>query len=260
MNALTIRDLSVVAGEPRVHDLTLGKSLGFGRPRKVREIVERHRGELQRYGAITPHIAAQLRPAVGRNSGVSRQVDAKPGRGAPTKGFMLNEAQALLICMFSETTIAADVREQLIRVFMAYRAGELQAAPQPKGKRKLPPVYTAADPEHADFRDPLLPLAKRRDELARFHGFDKIRADAAMISQIPHLLAPTGPTKRIAWPRWFYDKDVLSAVVRLHRQAPVDRVIELLEANFGYRAPSRSSLGRFWLRLDGLFGTGRKLH
>jgi hypothetical protein len=42
--------------------------------------------------------------------------------------------------------------------------------------------------------------------------------------------------------------------------AKIDDVLDLLRANFGYRAPSRSSLHRFWLRLDGLFGTGRKLH
>lgn len=246
MNALTIRDLSVVAGEPRVKDVVLAKALGFTQPRSIRVLIDRHRSELQRYGEV------------------SRQIDAKPQKGTsggrPKVAYWLSEPHALLISMKSETDQAAEVRRQMITAFMAWRHGELQAAPQPRGKRKLPPVYTAADPEHPDFRDPLLPLAKRRDELARFHGFDKIRADAAMISQIPHLLAPTGPTKRIAWPRWFYDKDVLSAVVRLHRQAPIDRVLELLDANFGYRAPSRSSLGRFWLRLDGLFGTGRKLH
>lgn len=245
MNALTIRDLSVVAGEPRVLDIVLGERLGFERPRKVRDLVSRHSTELRRYGGL-PQVGAN--PAKG----------SKGGR--PSKAWQLNEHQALLVCLFANTPLAADVREQLIRVFMAYRAGELRAAPQPRSKRRLPPVYTAADPEPPDFRDPIMPLAKRRDELARFHQFDRIRADEAMIRQIPHLLVCAGRTKTIKWPAWFGDKELLAAVVRTHRVAKIDDVLDLLRANFGYRAPSRSSLHRFWLRLDGLFGTGRKLH
>lgn len=256
MNALTIRDLSVVAGEPRVHDLKIANSLGMRRPRDIRQLIDRNMAELRTYGELARCGTAQNQQLP--------HIDAKRGRGRPKgsgqRGFYLSEAQALLICMFAQTENAAAVRRQLIEVFMAYRAGELRAAPQPRSKRRLPPVYTAADPEHPDFRDPILPLAKRRDELARFHQFDRIRADEAMIRQIPHLLVCAGRTKTIKWPAWFGDKELLAAVVRTHRAAKIDEVIDLLRANFGYRAPSRSSLARFWLRLDGLFGTGRKLH
>lgn len=246
MNALTVRDLSVVAGEPRVKDLVIGQRLGLTQARSVRVMIERNRRELVRYGEVL------------------HQVDAKPQKGTsggrPRAAFFLNEMQALLLCMFASTDRAADVREQLIRVFMAYRAGELRAAPQSKAKRRLPPVYTTADPEHPDFRDPILLLAKRRDELVKFQTFERTRADDSMLAQIPHLLASMRHRKIVRFPRWFHDKDVLAAVVRTHRQAELNRVVDLLKANFGYRAPSRSSLARFWLRLDGLFGTGRKLH
>lgn len=270
MQALTTRDLSVVAGEPRVHDLTLGQSLGFGRPRRVREIIERHRGELQRYGTIAPHIAAQFevsprsgaefRDTASRKSGVLHQTDAKRRRGAPTKGFYLNEGQALLVCMFSETDKAADVREQLIRVFMAYRAGELQKAPQPARAKRLVPDIPVTDPRHPKFKDPMLPVAKRREMVSRVRTLEDERADAQMIASLPHLLAPAGRAGRVTFPRFYRDKEVLSAVLKTHRSAPLDEVAELLRYNFGYRAPSRSALGRFWVRLDGLFGTGRRLH
>ena len=245
MNALTIRDLLVVEGEPRVADTVLGRRLGFDRPRAVRQVIQRNIGEVRRFGEVSPQVVAKPLPG------------SKGGR--PQTCYLLNEGQALLVCMFANTPLAADVREQLIRVFMAWRAGELQAALQPGSARRLTPAYAPADPDPPEFHDPILPLAARRDELARFQGFEKTRADAAMIAQIPHLLAPNGRTK-IRWPAWFYDKDLLAAVVRTHRQGPLDWVLELLEADFGQRTPSRSSLHRFWMRLDGLFGTGRKLH
>lgn len=246
MTALTLRDLSVVSGEPRVHDIVLGQRLGFERPRKVRELIHRNFAELKRYGEVSPH------------RGAKPQLGSKGGR--PQSGFLLNEGQALLVCMFADTDRAAEVREQVIRVFMAWRAGELQAAPQPARRQRVAPPISESDPRHPKFRDPLLPVDNRRALLERLHGFDEKRADDRMIRTIAHLLPPSGPSGKIKWPRFFHDKDVLTAVVTTHRQATIDRVHEQLVANFSWRAPSRSSLARFWLRLDGLFGTGRKLH
>jgi hypothetical protein len=162
--------------------------------------------------------------------------------------------------MFSETSKAADVREQLIRVFMAYRAGELQRAPQPARMKRLAPQVPITDSRHPDFRDPLKVVDQRRAMLERFHSFESKRADEQMMRTLQHLLAPSGNGGVLRFPQFFRDKEVLAAVVRTHRSAPLDEVRELLRHNFGYRAPSRSALGRFWLRLDGLFGTGRRLH
>ena len=242
MQVLTTRDLSVVAGEPRVLDLRIAEQLGFSRPRAVRQIIDRKMGELRRYGALSP------------------QRVANRGKGRVGNGFYLNEGQALLVCMFSETDRAADVREQLIRVFMAYRAGELQRAPRPARAKRLPPEIPVSDPRHPKFKDPLLPVAKRREMVSRARTLEEERADAQMIASLPHLLAPAGPAGRVTFPRFYRDKEVLSAVLKTHRSAPLDEVVELLRFNFGYRAPSRSALGRFWGRLDGLFGTGRRLH
>jgi hypothetical protein len=80
--------------------------------------------------------------------------------------------------MFSETSKAADVREQLIRVFMAYRAGELQRAPQPARMKRLAPQVPITDSRHPDFRDPLKVVDQRRAMLERLHSFESKRAEA----------------------------------------------------------------------------------
>lgn len=53
------------------------------------------------------------------------------GRGRPSSAFYLNEEQALLVCIFSETENAALVRKQVISTFMAYRRGQLPVQQTP---------------------------------------------------------------------------------------------------------------------------------
>lgn len=61
--------------------------------------------------------------------GILREMNANSGkRGRPALVYYLNEEQALLLCMFSRTEIAKAVRAEVIRVFQAYRRGELTAA------------------------------------------------------------------------------------------------------------------------------------
>lgn len=92
--------------EPRVLDTDLAESLGFARDRSIRALICENTAELKQHGNL---------PAVLANSGQ---------RGRPAKAYYLNEAQALLICMFSRTPNAAKVRKQVIDVFRAYRAGK----------------------------------------------------------------------------------------------------------------------------------------
>lgn len=106
--AISIADLNTeIDNEPRVLDVVLGERLGFDRPRKVRELIDRNSDELHAYGSLPRH-------------------RANPGKqgGRPTQEYYLNEPQALLICMFSNTAKAAEVRRQLIAVFMEYRRGQ----------------------------------------------------------------------------------------------------------------------------------------
>jgi hypothetical protein len=105
-----IADIAIMEmeGEPRARDLDIADRLGFERPRKIRELIERNIAELQRYG-LTPRRGAPIVSGKGRVSEVEE--------------YWLNEPQALLIAMRSDAELAPAVREMLIRVFMAWRQG-----------------------------------------------------------------------------------------------------------------------------------------
>jgi hypothetical protein len=113
---LTSQDLSVIDGddEPRVRDIRLAEVLGFDRPRKIRELIERHMAELKTFGP-SPQVGAM----VSLGSGAQREV----------KEYWLNEAQALLVCTRAETPAAQGVRRQLITIFIAWRHGKLTPSP-----------------------------------------------------------------------------------------------------------------------------------
>lgn len=56
-----------------------------------------------------------------------------PGSRTPEKEYLLTKRAALIVCMTSdvkEAKRAADVREEMVRVILAYRSGEL-AGPTP---------------------------------------------------------------------------------------------------------------------------------
>lgn len=99
---LVVNDLREIDGEPRILDLVIAEQLGFARPRKIRDLIRRHWTELESYGTISPP-----------GSGVYR--------GQPMAEYWLNEPQTLLVCALSRTPKAAEVRRELIRVFVAAR-------------------------------------------------------------------------------------------------------------------------------------------
>lgn len=103
---LTVEDLEVVADEPRVPDVRLGERLGMAQPLNIRATIEANRTELERYGSI--HAA---RESIQSGKATIREVTV----------YRLNEAQALLLCMFSRTERAADIREEVIKTFLAYK-------------------------------------------------------------------------------------------------------------------------------------------
>jgi hypothetical protein len=114
MSAALIKldDLRVIAQgeEPRIQDWKLAIALGFERSRALRQLIERNRAELERYGPLPQRVAV---------------VDRPQGGGTVPTEFWLNEAQALLICMKSDAPRAADVRHEIITVYQAWRRGEL---------------------------------------------------------------------------------------------------------------------------------------
>ncbi|PZR82567.1 MAG: hypothetical protein DI537_36470 [Stutzerimonas stutzeri] len=60
-------------------------------------------------------------------------------------------------------------------------------------------------------------------------------------------------------PSWWQDTEVAVLVTRLHRQVELRQAISLCQERFGWgRAPSMSSLHRYWTKLDALAREGRR--
>ncbi|MBC05681.1 hypothetical protein [Thalassospira sp.] len=91
--------------EPRIQDERLGERLGLSRPRDIRKLIDRNRAELEGFGPLAPRW--------------------RKSRGQDFEEYWLNEAQALLVCTFARTDRAAEVRRELIMVFLAWRRGSL---------------------------------------------------------------------------------------------------------------------------------------
>lgn len=119
MNLIPTSNLVVIEDEPRVRDLDLAQWLDFSQPRQIRELIARNRDELETYGSLSCRAT-------------------KPGNqgGRPGNAYYLNEGQALVICALSRMPKAAQVRKQLIDVFVAYRAGKVVQVAE--HRRRLP--------------------------------------------------------------------------------------------------------------------------
>lgn len=104
----SVADLNTeIDQEPRVLDVLLGERLGMAQPRNLRSKIKENSDELSLHGKVCT---------------VSVQTSTAGGR--PGMAYYLNEPQALLICMFSNTARAAQVRKMLIDVFMEYRRSQ----------------------------------------------------------------------------------------------------------------------------------------
>ena len=106
---LEVNGWGLVVGEddvPRVRDLDLGARLGFARPRKFRELVER----LRRDGILKD---SDVRPTVGRTRiGVAERDVVE---------YQLSERAALIAITKSETPLAVSITAQVIDVYLAVR-------------------------------------------------------------------------------------------------------------------------------------------
>lgn len=107
-------DLHVLDAEPRIQDLKLAEALNFSQTYDIRQLIKRNAEELAQHGEVfgtTPKTS--------------------PNGGRPGTEFWLNEPQSLLVCMFSRTERAAEVRAEIISVFMAWRRGRAGGLPGP---------------------------------------------------------------------------------------------------------------------------------
>ena len=218
MGALAISDLTPMAGEPCVLHARLADALGYGEARAVRRLIDRNHDEFLTHGVL-------------------RQADAKPQTqgGRPTKDYWLNEAQALLVCMFARTEKAAAVRKQVIDVFLAWRRGEL-----------VSPDATVEVLRRIETRlNALESAGARLDAMAQ----DPRRIALALTYAVDIWAGQVRTTRP-----WFWaDVEVRGLVMTTHRQMTVDRARAVIVERCGEdRAPSRTSLHRFWMRLDKL--------
>lgn len=106
---ITVSDLEVRDGEPRVQDLALARALGFANAHQVRPLIKRHLSALKAFGEVSP-------------------TWEKPGSkgGRPSQVFYLNEEQAIFITAKSDTPRAAEITVEMVRVFRAYLKGEVR--------------------------------------------------------------------------------------------------------------------------------------
>jgi hypothetical protein len=178
--SLAITDLSIVNNEPRMLDLRLAEALGFGQSRDIRKLVDRNVSELESHGRVCATVA---------------QTSGKGGR--PTSEYWLNEAQALLIAMFSRTEKAAEVRHQIIQVFMAWRKQE-----QPKPASTA--IFTPAENE------PLQAQRVRLDMVREVRALFGVARARAMWS---NLGLPVVPAVTLASPELEEPKAALAMIL-----------------------------------------------
>lgn len=221
MGALALRpaDLQEYGGEARVRDVRLGEVLGMAQPLNIRLVIEKNADELGEHGEV-----------------FTRRVKTSSVGGRPSTEFHLNEAQALLICMFSRAPNAAAARTQIIKVYMAYRQGQLVSA---------------------DRRDPWTAMMRRIEQLEKLVGSQQMveTPDYAMaVTYAPsvfRLERADGSLRRQRYAAFWHDVEVRQTVIALHRQMTIDQARRVLCAEFGTaRTPSRSALGRVWKQLD----------
>lgn len=221
MSALALSDLHEPESEPRILDLRLAEALGFERPRAIRQLLSRNRRELENYGPLATRCGES--------------------RGQEFIEHFLNEEQALLICMFARTPKAADVRKQVIEVFMAWRRGAGPQVSRHGGANTLPPWSTERPIDQAIFE------GRRRLGLP-----DIPEQKLALIYKI-------APRKRRS-PIWD-DEEVFVFLVSWHRRVRLTAALKELSERFdAARLPSKSAAHRFWQALDDAIGADWSTH
>lgn len=103
----------IINDEPRASAFDIGRALGFGRVRKVKDLIASNQAQIEEFGPILG------RPTVGRGRNQHGETGATYTVDVP----WLNEGQALVLAIKSQTPNAVAVQNMLIRVFMAARHG-----------------------------------------------------------------------------------------------------------------------------------------
>lgn len=168
---------------------------------------------------------------LGDYGGVFRQTVGKPRSpkgGRPEVTYFLNEEQALLVCMFARSPRAREARREIITVYQAWRRGDL---------------YRLAVEANV--------IPARTGQIAR--GIEEIEGNpdiARMVARLPHFPIWKGQRR----PDFWKDVPVRRFLAVSHRQMTLSETVRIGRARYGDRCPGMSVVGRFWQRLDTIFG------
>jgi len=100
-----------IRNDDRILDTDLAEWLGYAKPAKIRDLINRHREQLETFGVI---------PTVEITSGELG--------GRPATANLLTDRQCLLVCTYAETANADQVRIALVTAFDHYRKNKLVPA------------------------------------------------------------------------------------------------------------------------------------
>jgi hypothetical protein len=103
-------DLDATGDEPRVRDIDVATRAGLAKPADVRRVIDANWDELTAYGEI--RIIAPSAPI---------------RRGPKGREYWLNEEQATALVTMLKTKTARALRVVLVKLFVAYRRGQVQA-------------------------------------------------------------------------------------------------------------------------------------
>lgn len=228
MTRLTRDDLSVIEGEARVSCRRLAEVLGYKYVKNVHALIDRHFDELGDFGEVFTF--------EGKNP------SAKGGR--PQKAHLLNEHQAVALCMWASTAKAREARMQIVEVFVAWKRGDLYTL-EAMRQRGSDPLRTAPD------RTKFAVAADHAETVLR--QLRALSEGDAFLAEVTHL--DIWPSSRR--PRWWHDIEVREFLTISHRQMSTVECARVGRIHYGSRCPGKSAVGDYWLKLDEA-RTGRK--
>jgi len=185
-------------GELRILDTDLATRLGFAKPTKIRDLIKRHFGSLEKIGTV---------PTVGTVI-----------RGQLATEHYLNEEQALFITAKSETAAATKITIEIVTQFAALKRGEVVTPVVPTTFREA--LLLAADQqEKIEAQEKALavvtPKAAALDRISTADGSYGL-TEAAKILQVK----PKALIAFMATSQWIYRRN--NAKNWLAYQAKID--------------------------------------
>lgn len=246
MQAITLADLHILDTSPRIQDLKLAEALGFGRLRDIRQLIERNVADLEALGdvysrqvspdeaqeegglrrgaanlfipnepeeGVLPYGAAKQNiPSEAKEGGFPHGGENPPKRrnrgGRPATEYWLNEEQSYMVCILARTPRSRQVRILVIKVFAAWRKGEMYGAAE-RPAPEAPPAGQGA-----------MSLAERREARLRCEAIYTIFGAAS--AQAEWVRCGLGYVHNRARPGAEMDAACGYEALRLILDAPID--------------------------------------